>query len=276
MHAIWSILIEFLFRLTGGMAFAMGITPARWVSSGFFRVHLWVLMGLQTFAALVIYSHREAYDAHWQGRGWMLVTLAVLSAVTSYVGAVIWMYEANRAGKIAIGLVSLLSAAGSLLISWPGSTVASNASTIQSLAQWMMAGDWLPGALVLGSVVTAMLLGHWYLNSPGMRMEPLQRLLLLIAIALVFRAVWSGVSLGLELNARGASAESIRTSFWLFLTLRWLAGIIGPAAMTWLTYLTLKIPNTQSATGILYAAVILVFIGELTARLMGATTLFPM
>jgi hypothetical protein len=31
---------------------------------------------------------------------------------------------------------------------------------------------------------------------------------------------------------------------------------------------TLKVPNTQSATGILYAAVTLVFLGELTAQLL--------
>ncbi|MFO0883145.1 MAG: hypothetical protein U0894_02990 [Pirellulales bacterium] len=38
--------------------------------------------------------------------------------------------------------------------------------------------------------------------------------------------------------------------------------------MSWMTWLTLKIPNTQSATGILYAGVILAFIGELTGQLM--------
>jgi hypothetical protein len=55
-----------------------------------------------------------------------------------------------------------------------------------------------------------------------------------------------------------------------------LAGLVGAAVLTWLTWLTLRIPNTQSATGILYAGVILVFIGELTSRLMSVTTLFPL
>jgi hypothetical protein len=276
MHAIWSILVEFLFRLTCGIALAMGITPAKWVSSGFFRVHLWVLMGVQTFAALVLYSHRAAYDVDWAGRGWMLVALATLSAILSYVGAVIWMYEANRAGKIAIGMVTLLAASGCQMIAWRPEPDLSSSAIELWFGHYLFAFDWLPGMLVLGSVVTAMLLGHWYLNSPGMRMEPLQRLLILIAVALVIRAVWSGVALGLELNERFTSDEPLRSSFWSFLALRWLAGIIGPAVMTWLTWLTLKIPNTQSATGILYAAVILVFIGELTARLMGATSHFPL
>jgi hypothetical protein len=37
----------------------------------------------------------------------------------------------------------------------------------------------------------------------------------------------------------------------------------------------LKIPNTQSATGILYAAVVLAMIGELTSQLLSAETMYP-
>jgi hypothetical protein len=270
-HAIWSILVEFILRLSCGLAIAMGITPSRQVTNGFFRVHLWVLMGLDTFAALAIYSKRSVYEAVVPGRGSALLALAIGAAVVSYVGAVIWMYERRLAGKIAIGLVALLSGTACALLS--NATAGSHATG--STAAVLAGGDWLPGSLVVGSVVAAMLLGHWYLNSPGMRMEPLQRLLLLLAVALLLRALWSGWGLASEMQFRAAAGETIRTQFWLFVALRWLAGIIGPAALTWLTWLTLKIPNTQSATGILYAGVILIFIGELTSRLMSVTTHFP-
>ena len=46
------ILLEFLFRLTFGVAAAMACTSSRDVTSGFFRIHLWVLLGVQTLAAL--------------------------------------------------------------------------------------------------------------------------------------------------------------------------------------------------------------------------------
>ena len=42
-----------------------------------------------------------------------------------------------------------------------------------------------------------------------------------------------------------------------------------------LTRRTLLIPNTHSATGILYAATILVFIGELCSRLLSVATTYP-
>ena len=45
---------------TFGVALAMAITPSKHVSSGFYRVHLWVLMGLNTFAALAVFSQTEA------------------------------------------------------------------------------------------------------------------------------------------------------------------------------------------------------------------------
>ncbi|HJN07493.1 MAG: hypothetical protein QGG09_18755 [Pirellulaceae bacterium] len=44
------------------------------------------------------------------------------------------------------------------------------------------------------------------------------------------------------------------------------------ALMAWYT---LKVPNTQSATGILYAGVILTFLGELTSQLLSVDTLYP-
>ena len=38
------------------------------------------------------------------------------------------------------------------------------------------------GGLTMGATICAMFLGHWYLNHPGMRLEPLRRLLLLIMV----------------------------------------------------------------------------------------------
>ena len=62
----------------------------------------------------------------------------------------------------------------------------------------------------------------------------------------------------------------------MFLALRWLAGILGVLIMAIMTWQTLKIPNTQSATGILYAGVILTFIGELVSQLLSAQATYPL
>ena len=52
------------------------------------------------------------------------------------------------------------------------------------------------------------------------------------------------------------------------LSLRWLTGLLGLPALLILSRKTLDIPNTQSATGILYVACLAAIIGELTAQLL--------
>jgi hypothetical protein len=264
--AIWLILVEFLFRLTFGVAVAMAVTPGRLVTSGFFRIHLWVLMGVNTFAALAVYSSRDV--GRYAGtNSWMVpLVLAIAAAVLSYVGAVIWMYERLVAGKIALWMVAACGLAASL---WP--------YVHQPLATLTWAGvDRVSGGLLLGFVVTAMLLGHWYLNTPTMRLEPLQRLILLLAAAIVLRMAVSGLGLGFDVNRQLSSGHAIAGSWWLFVGLRWLSGLVGTAVAAGMTWQTLKIPNTQSATGILYAGVIVAFIGELTAQLLSAESAFPL
>jgi len=264
-HFVFSqILVEFLFRLTFGVAAAMILTSSRLVTSGFFRVHLWVLLGVQTLAALALYSVPPTASAGHgvsSGQFW----LAVAAATCSYVGAVIWMYEWPAAGKIAIGLVAGCALMGCWLPAILGT---------ERLMAYQLA-DKATGGLVLGLVTTAMLLGHWYLNTPTMKLEPLKRLIVLLVAAVAVRALVSGSGAAAEAGRLLALAHGPTTSWYLFVTLRWLTGLISVAVLAGLTWQTLKIPNTQSATGILYAGVIVAFIGELTSQLLSAEAVYP-
>jgi hypothetical protein len=255
---IWQTLVEFVLRLSFGVAAAMALTPARQVTSGFYRVHLWMLLGFFTLVSLAIASQR----ALWPGHGSLLLGLAIAAAVVSYVGSVIWIYEARRAGKSALTLVAALSlVAAALAQPLDGGPLAATLATLDIAA----------GGFLLGAVMSAMLLGHWYLNTPTMDLAPLRKLLMLIAAALVARAAVSGVGLALQLTAVGGAP----LSWHLFVLLRWLSGLVLVAILTWMTWQTLKVPNTQSATGILYAALILAFIGELTSQLLSNETAYP-
>ena len=98
------------------------------------------------------------------------------------------------------------------------------------------------------------------------------RISTLIAGATVLRIAVSGCGLLLELNHAGAPDTAIV----LFLTLRWLAGLVAPLGLAYMTWKTLDIPNTQSATGILYVVVIVTFVGELTAQLLSASSAYPL
>lgn len=266
MNAIWQILIEFILRLSFGVAVAMALTPARQVTSGFFRVHLWVLMGLDTFAALAIYSTHGAMAEKTQHLWPWQLGFTIAAAVVSYFGAVVWMYEQRWTGKIAIWIVAACSLAGCVL----------PALVSQATPPLAFLADRVSGGMVLGLMTTAMLLGHWYLNTPTMQLAPLRRLIILLAVAIVARMLFCGIDAGLEVSRRAAAEIPVSQMWWLFLSLRWLSGLVGTLGLAWLTWKTLEIPNTQSATGILYAGIILAFIGELTAQLLSAEAVFPL
>jgi hypothetical protein len=257
MELIWPILLQFIFRLSLGISAAMALTPPRWVTAGFYRVHLWVVLGLNTFAVLIAWSR----PAEWPPRRAVLSLAAAITAA-AYVGAVIWLYDKRRAGLAALWLIAGLSlAAAWRSAEWAG---AAGVAMLGLL-------DIVSSGLLLGATITAMFLGHWYLNHPGMELAPLRRLVALMAAAVLLRAAAGLIGLGLE--ATGAEKA---LAWWLMVSLRWGAGLALTLLLAWLTWQTLKIPNTQSATGILYAAVILTFIGELTSQLLSADAAYPL
>ena len=250
-----AILVEFLFRLTFGLALAMATVPSRWVTSGYYRVHLYVLLGFSALASVV------ALSSHAQMRAGPPVAAAVLC----YFGAVCWLYEKRLTGKVALILVSLTALGGSWLLLPSGARA--------DWAAWLLRGlDPATAGLLMGSTLAAMFLGHWYLNHPGMRIEPLGRLVGLIALAVLLRATVCGIALALEV-ARDGWPHGLSAAL---LAMHWLAGIFGTGVVAWMTWETLKIPNTQSATGILYVGVITTFLGELASQLLSVERLFPL
>jgi hypothetical protein len=254
------VLTQFVLRLSFGLAFSMGLTSSRQVTSGYFRNHAYVLLGLNVLATLVAFADRSQFSI------WPPLAAAVLS----YLCAAVWLYEKPRVGKIllfAIGAISLIGAWIADAPRFVGESLASPPFVASLL--WTL--DPLTGGLLLGSTIAAMLLGHWYLNTPTMELAPLQKLIMLIVISAGLRAIVCGVGFGFQL-----ASQSFSTSDLLMVFLRWAAGIIGVVVLAAMTWQTLKIPNTQSATGILYVAVIATFIGELTSLLLSAGTAYPL
>jgi hypothetical protein len=258
------ILAQFALRLSYGLALSMALTSPRKVTSGYFRNHAYVLLGLTVLATLVTFAGQAN---GMMGQYGFVVPL--VAAVLSYLCSAVWLYEKHLAGIVLLALVAASSLAGAWLDQSRIATATE--STGLTAATILHVLDPVTGGLLLGSTIAAMFLGHWYLNTPTMELAPLQRLLKLMAVAVVARAVVCGVGLGLQWQEFGLSSTD-----WWFVALRWAAGLVGTAVLIWMTWQTLKIPNTQSATGILYVAVIATFLGELTAGLLSAGTVYPL
>ncbi len=241
-----AILTQFIFRLSFGMALGMALTSAKQVTSGYYRNHLYVLLGLNVLAAMVAITSDQRFD----------LLPPIVAAVLSYVGAVMWLYEKPRAGVVSLGLLSAVDLWGAwAATNWQPAT--------DPLRTTLVTLDPLTSGLLLGFTMAAMFLGHWYLNSPGMSIGPLERLVVLMGVAVCLRAVVEGIITALYLATGWPSTGQL-----LFIALRWLSGLIGAIILVVMTHKTLKIPNTQSATGILYVCVIATYLGELVSLLL--------
>jgi len=267
-----ALLVEFILRLAFGLAAGMSLTSPRQITSGYYRNHLYVTLGLATLAALL--SRTVAPAAFWP---------AVVTAAISYIGSVCWLAERPRAGRFALVLVTVAALWGAL-------EVAAVLAELRQLPELRPTLDdqqivrlgtisgglgvlsTVSSGLLLGITMAAMLLGHWYLNSPTMELAPLRMLILVLAAALLLQVILSTMGLVGEIF----SVEQLSTRWVFCVLMRWLFGLVGVALLTWMAWQTLKIPNTQSATGILYVAVIGTFVGETMALLLSAESLFPL
>ncbi len=233
------LLLDFLCRFGWGMAVALVLTPAAIVPGGFFRVNLLVVLGLATFAALLAQSALP-------GPAWPILAAA---AVAAWMGSVAWLGERRGAGTILCVACAALTGAATVVVR--GGVAA--------------AGPALASGLVTGFTVHAMLLGHWYLNAPGMRVDALRRMIDVALAAWALRLVMEVVDAAPRATAVLAGTDATALAL---VSLRWLAGLVGLPILLVLARKTLDIPNTQSATGILYVACLAAILGELTSQLL--------
>jgi hypothetical protein len=230
------------------MAAMLLATPWRIVPPAFFRTHCQVILCLLVLAVLA--------QERWGG-GPLTYGLGV-GAALSALAMIGWGLGLVR---LALPLTAAVVAAAlgvMVWASWSGSSPAFSALVLAVR---------LSSALVLGSTLTAMLLGHHYLTAPAMTIAPLFRLVRIMAWALGARTILAALGL-LILWMGGPAPTGGGRGMVLFLAMRWGMGIVGPALATYLAWRTVQIRSTQSATGILYIGMTLVLFGELTAMVL--------
>lgn len=251
---------QFSLLLICGMSMMWCLMPRNQVTSGFFRIQMLVTLGLSVLSALMMGKLSAESGGELQpvlSHG-ISVTLCIVLAACSFLGSVMWTLERRRSGTIYVFAVFLLSAVTLLFSS-------ATVEQLKTVAGLLKLFSDLSGASLLGAAMTGMLLGHWYLTAPTMSIAPLSRLNLFFGVAGIVRLLLSGA--GLLFISEGLIDEYV---YWMWLILRWAAGVIGPLILAFMVWRILELKNTQSATGVLFVGVILTFIGEMTALLLFA------
>lgn len=246
---------QFCLRLICGMSLMWCGMPRRQITSGYFRIQMLVVLSMSVLAALAqSTSTTESSFSAGVVSAKFVRPACIGLAVASFLGSVMWTLERRRLGTVFVFLIAAVSTALVLGLCPVSGSVDGRA--VLSLASE------LSTALLLGGAVSGMLLGHWYLTAPTMSIAPLSRVNAYFGAAGFSRLLLSAIALVL------AWEQITGQSQWLWLSLRWLAGICGPLAVAVMVWRILKYRNTQSATGVLFVGVILVFIGELSAALL--------
>jgi hypothetical protein len=249
--------VTFCLRLAAGLILMLPMLNPAHIPPRFYRVHFLTALGLLAVAGIMFVETATATLGFW-----LIYAAAVLGCV---IGSIVWHLDKAPGGMLTVILTPITLTAcliyGGMLQRGEG-----DADTPVRIV------DDVAAALVLGSATTAMLMGHSYLVAPAMTIAPLMRLLAALAGSVILRI---GLAcFGLWEWTSSQRASNLETELLLWLPVRWALGLIAPLVLGWMAWETARIRSTQSATGILYVVVILVFLGELMSQLLMEKTGF--
>jgi hypothetical protein len=128
----------------------------------------------------------------------------------------------------------------------------------------------LVGALFLGLVTDAMLLGHWYLVQPGLSREPIKELVRLVIVVLPFEVLVLLLPTGMVSVING----TIDDGYDGLLGVVWIVSALTTLALAFLSRRALNEPYysaVMATTGLLYLAILTAFGTDVLGRALLAT-----
>jgi hypothetical protein len=277
----------FLLQVAAGVALTVCLTKLRSLGHGFYQIHLAVafvaitgslLLGGDGAGAAALPAGAGA----GAGNGWMAIAapllghdlaLKVAAALLLLVATFLYSFARGAAGVLHAGAVALLLA-----------LLAAHAARLGAAATWgdgatlLFLASTLLGALLLGLGVVTMNVGHWYLVNPRLGIGHLGLPTLLLFYLMLARGflllVAAGLTVG-QIDPAGRTTAGLILDHAFFEGARIIAGWLFPAALAWMAVKTTEIRATQSATGILYALLVLLAIGEALGSYLTVTRLIP-
>jgi hypothetical protein len=261
---------NFVLKLVTGIGLIWLWMPRKDVTDGFFRIQMLVALGLCVLVALTVQpfspvvrttganrpqavSEAAISKGRSQGMTDFIRVAQVVAAVIAYLGHIVW-----KLGRRVPGTMAIYSVAGLCLISLLVSSFGHGFSV--DALHWLLSD--LVSATVLGATLTGMLLGHWYLTTPTMSISPLSWFVRCLLSAAIGRLLLTSLALW----RFGFGSHDLVHVLWL--SVRIAGGILVPFVTALMVFRILRFRNTQSATGVLFAALILVFMGEISAALL--------
>ncbi len=238
---------DFLYLYAFGMSGAVAFVPEKSIGRYFFKFHAILALVLIVVATLI---GRPLLAASKSPMGTVAGIAAIAFGIT--VLLVVATSVSVRA-PLRVELLWMPISTGVLFTVFEGIAVLGLPMGL------LLALHLITCAAMLGSSLIAMSLGHWYLNDASLSFDHLVGLTRWFVIACGAKLVVSGVYFALGFK------EFWRVAFefeGIYLWTRLLAGGAFSLVLALMAYACAKQKSNQSATGILYVAVMFVLVGE--------------
>jgi len=249
-----SFFVILLFLLTFGIYSLLHQIPRREIGNSFYRlINLLFLIGM----TIVLVTFPPEGTIEWSQYGLVLGALTggflhryALSKQEPFLGTFSY-WTTVLVSLVLLGTISMLSPLPSLMEPITSPTV----NFVHLLAT----------AAIMGAIVDAMICGHWYLVNPDLSLDPIRsisRALTVVIIGKIGLVGWSLYQTGT------ADPYLYRRVVFLMPILFWvrvLVGLAGGLFFNWMSWKALEHGNTQASTGILYACIVWIIMGESAA-----------
>jgi hypothetical protein len=239
----------FLLEASAGTSMLLFFFPHRILGKGFFTLHGLIALCALAAAALLGPADRTA-----------VISLVALAGYTLFARAG-WQAQARP--------LLALSAASQLFTLFRLCRALGGTAPV-----WIFANAFL-GALLFGSALLTMNLGHWYLVSRSLPKQLLFRAAVGFTALCAARMAFAVLVAILRPDSAGWDSLTSLDRDALFYLFRVLWGILGPAALSYFVFQTARMRSNQAATGLLYVALIFVLIGEILSSGLTVLTKSP-
>ena len=247
-----AVLAIVLLEWTGGWVAAAAWTQSwKVIKRGHFRITAWATAIL---AVLTLFANRSAVEGGTQS----ILVACVVAAAVFYLVA---QYLESEVPAVVTGALTGVAALLALLLS---------AGLLEDWNPLLAGAHLIAGAAFLGAVTNGMMLGHWYLNQPGLKPWALARLTHLALVATALTGVLGLASAGQLTDAETEGAvlglPGFGASFGFAFYGIWVALLIFSGVVVWMARRCINIRSIQSATGLYYVAILTAGVAEFLLR----------
>lgn len=255
--------VSFLHQVAVGGMVALLLIPRGAISRQFFRICGLILLVVE---GLALWNSWE--------QGGIGVWASVLFLVLLLAFTLTWFFPASPGS----GVLHVLCILGGsiLLVTWvlrypiPGTG---------SLGVAMGVTNTLTSAVLLGTVLIGLLLGHRYLQEPRLPVSLIKRLSDVFCAVILLQGALPALFTILVYSFGQGSLPGdwvhILGEHWVLLFGRMFVGIGASLVVALVILNCLRLPNVQAATGFYYIAVITVFLGEFLGRYLLVSASLP-